>query len=71
MSWKDRLKQEYLELRERYEKLRRLKNKYDAGIRDIEALKKDSMWILEKQLEAMTEYMHWLEVRLEQHGIEY
>lgn len=71
MNWKDRLKQEYLELKERYEKLRRVKNKYDAGIRDIEALKKDGMWALEKQLEAMTEYMHWLEVRLEQHGIEY
>lgn len=71
MDWKDRLKQEYLDLKERHEKLRRVKNKYDAGIRDVEALKKDNMLVLEKQLEAMTEYMHWLEVRLEQHGIEY
>ena len=71
MDWKDRLKKEYLELKERHEKLRRVKNRYDAGFVDDEVFKNESMWVLQRQLDAMTEYLHWLEVRLEKHGIEY
>ena len=71
MDWKDRLKKEYAELKERHDRLRRVKNRYDAGFVDDEVFKHESMWVLQRQLDAMTEYLHWLEVRLEKHDIEY
>lgn len=75
MDWKERLKKEYSELKERYEKLKayntKLEVKYsisrcgDSSLED--SYRRD---LLRNQQRTMGEYLHFLELRAELEGIE-
>ena len=63
----ERMKAEYRELKERYEKLHRMLVKYDAGTLDFTPT--CPIELLKKQAKAMGEYAYTLEVRAEIEGI--
>lgn len=67
-SWQDRMKKEYRELKERYEKLHRMVTKYEAGT--INFTPNCPIDLLCQQKRHMGEYLHDLEIRAEIEGIE-
>lgn len=68
MDYKDRMKTEYAELKERYTKLHKMLVKYEAGTLDFELAAPAEL--LYKQKAAMGEYLRCLEIRAEYEGIE-
>lgn len=74
-AWKERLKEEYSQLKERYEKLRAYNNKkeiesYLMGDCSLKPEEYHSNRLLKKQQSAMGEYLHILELRAELAHIE-
>lgn len=73
MDWKERLKQEYSELKERYEKLKAYNNKLEVQrcLSDKFFKAEDSYRfdLLRNQQRVMGEYLHFLELRAELEGI--
>lgn len=74
-AWKDRLKEEYAQLKERYEKLKAYNNKQEVEaylLKNIAEEPEDmySRVLLKKQQSAMGEYLHILELRAELAHIE-
>jgi N-acetylmuramoyl-L-alanine amidase len=63
----ERMKAEYRELKERYDKLHRIVVKYDAGTLDFTPT--CPIELLKKQAKAMGEYLYVLEVRAEIEGV--
>ena len=59
--WKERMVQEYKELKERYTKLHKMLVKYDAGKLEFEP--KCPIDLLREQAGAMGKYLYILEVR--------
>lgn len=74
-DWKERLKAEYTQIKERYEKLKAYNNKQEVGAHlliDVAEEPKSiySRALLKAQQKAMGEYLHILELRAELHHIE-
>lgn len=74
-DWKERLKAEYTQTKERYEKLKAYNNKQKVeaySLKDIAEEPEDifSRMLLKKQQTIMGEYLHILELRAERHHIE-
>lgn len=67
-TWQDRMKREYRETKERYEKLHRMVTKYEAGT--LKITPKSSIELLKQQKRHMGEYLHDLEIRAEIEGVE-
>ena len=63
MDWKERVVQEYKELKERYNKLHRMLIKYEAGTLDFTP--NCSLELLKEQKMYMGEYLRILEIRAE------
>ena len=63
MDWKERVVQEYKELKERYNKLHRMLIKYEAGTLDFTP--NCSLELLKEQKMYMGEYLRVLEIRAE------
>lgn len=66
-TWQERLKREYHETKERYEKLHRMVTKYEAGV--LEFTPNCSIDLLKQQKRHMGEYLHDLEIRAEIEGV--
>lgn len=66
--WQERMKREYRETKERYEKLHKMVTKYEAGTLDFTP--NCSLDLLRQQKRHMGEYLHDLEVRAEIEGVE-
>lgn len=66
-TWQERMKQEYRETKERYEKLHRMVTKYEAGV--LEFTPNCSIDLLKQQKRHMGEYLHDLEIRAEIKGV--
>ena len=62
-TWKDRLREEYCQTKERYEKLHKLIVKYEAGTLDFKP--KYPLDLLKKQASNMGQYLYCLEIRAE------
>ena len=62
-TYKDRMREEYLQLKDRYDKLHRMVTKYEAGTLDFTPT--CSLDLLKAQKKAMGEYLHCLEIRAE------
>ena len=74
-GWKERLKEEYAQCKERYEKLKAYNTKQEVKaylLKDVAEEPEDiySRALLKKQQTAMGEYLHILELRAELHHIE-
>mgnify|MGYP006887540847 CR=1 FL=1 len=67
-TWQNRMKLEYRETKERYEKLHKMVTKYEAGTLDFTP--NCSLDLLRQQKRHMGEYLHDLEIRAEVEGIE-
>lgn len=67
-TWQERMQKEYHDLKTRYEKLRRMVTKYEAGTLDFTP--NCSLELLRQQKRHMGEYLHDLEIRAEVEGIE-
>ena len=63
MDWKERVVQEYKELKERYNKLHKMLIKYEAGTLDFTP--NCSLELLKEQEMYMGEYLRILEIRSE------
>ena len=63
MDWKERVVQEYKELKERYNKLHKMIIKYEAGTLDFTP--NCSLELLKEQEMYMGEYLRVLEIRSE------
>ena len=63
MDWKERVVQEYKELKERYNKLHRMVIKYEAGTLDFTP--NCSLGLLKEQEMYMGDYLRILEIRSE------
>ena len=63
MDWKERVVQEYKELKERYNKLHKMIIKYGAGTLDLTP--NCSLELLKEQEMYMGEYLRVLEIRSE------
>lgn len=63
MDWKERVVQEYKELKERYNKLHKMIVKYEAGTLDFTP--NCSLGLLKEQEMYMGEYLRVLEIRSE------
>ena len=63
MDWKERVVQEYKELKERYNKLQKMLIKYEAGTLDFTP--NCSLELLKEQKMYMGEYLRILEIRSE------
>ena len=61
--WKERMIQEYQELKGRYERLHRMLVKYECGTLDFQP--NCSLELLRRQEYAMVEYLNVLEIRAE------
>lgn len=75
MDWKKRLKEEYSEVKERYEKLKAYNTKLEVKLytsRRVDTSAVDSYRcdLLRNQQRTMGEYLHLLELRAELEGIE-
>jgi len=74
MDWKERLKQEYAELKEKYEKLKAFNNKQEVKMRisPVTASEEDCFrrGLMKDQQDYMRKYLHILELRAELEGIE-
>ena len=66
-TWQERMKREYHETKERYEKLHRAVTKYEAGT--LNFTQKCSIDLLKQQKRHMGEYLHDLEIRAEIEGV--
>ena len=66
-TWQERMKREYHETKERYEKLHRMVTKYEAGT--LNFTPKCSIDLLKQQKRHMGEYLHDLEIRAEIEGV--
>ena len=66
-TWQERMKLEYRETKERYEKLHRMVTKYEAGV--LEFTPNCSIDLLKQQKRHMGEYLHDLEIRAEIEGV--
>lgn len=66
-TWQQRMKREYRETKERYEKLHRMVTKYEAGV--LEFTPNCSIDLLKQQKRHMGEYLHDLEIRAEIEGV--
>lgn len=62
-DWKERLRAEYHQVKERYEKLHKMIVKYDAGTLDFTP--NCSLDLLNWQQRVMGEYLYVLEIRAE------
>ena len=67
-DYKDRFKGEYFQVKERYERLRKMVVRYQAGTLSFEP--KCDLELLQSQLSAMRDYLYVLEVRAQIEGIE-
>ena len=67
-TWQERMKCEYRETKERYEKLHRMVTKYEAGV--LEFTPTCSIELLKQQKRHMGEYLHDLEIRSFVEGVE-
>lgn len=67
-DYKERFKGEYYQVKERYERLRKMVVRYQAGNLDFEP--KCDLELLKSQLSAMRDYIYILEVRAQIEGIE-
>lgn len=67
-TWQERMKREYREPKERYERLHRMVTKYEAGTLDFTP--NCSLELLRQQKRHMGEYLHDLEIRAEIEGVE-
>ena len=67
-DYKDRFKGEYFQVKERYERLRKMVVRYQAGTLSFEP--KCDLELLKSQLSAMRVYLYVLEVRAQIEGIE-
>lgn len=63
MDWKERVVQEYKELKERYNKIHKMIIKYEAGTLDFTP--NCSLGLLKEQEMYMGEYLRVLEIRAE------
>lgn len=61
MTYKDRMVEEYRQLKTRYDKLHQMCIKYEAGTLDFTP--SCPLYLLRMQKRAMGEYLHCLEVR--------
>lgn len=61
MDYKDRMRNEYLELKDKYDKLHRMLVKYDAGKLDFTP--NCSIELLREQAATMGKYLYILEMR--------
>lgn len=68
-DWKERLRGEYLSLKERIEKLHKTLIRWEAGVVEPQCV--TPIEVLQTQYEHMTNYLNTLEVRMELEGIEY
>ena len=68
MDWKERVVQEYKELKERYNKLHKMIIKYEAGTLDFTP--NCSLELLKEQKRYMGEYLRVLEIRSEIENID-
>lgn len=66
-TWQERMKQEYRETKERYEKLHRMVTKYEGGT--LNFTPNCSIDLLKQQKRHMGEYLHDLEIRAEVEGV--
>lgn len=66
-TWQERMKREYHETKERYEKLNRLLVKHAAGTLDFTL--KCPIELLKAQREHMSDYLYTLEIRAEIEGV--
>lgn len=66
-TWQERMKREYRETKERYEKLHRMVTKYEAGT--LGFTPNCSIELLKQQKRHMGEYLHDLEIRAEIEGV--
>ena len=66
-DYKARMKKEYWQLKDRYDKLHQMCIKYEAGTLDFEPT--CSLELLTKQKAAMGNYLHCLEVRAQIEGV--
>lgn len=66
-TWQERMKREYRETKERYEKLHRIVTKFETGA--LEFTPKSSIELLCQQKRHMGEYLHDLEIRAEIEGV--
>ena len=67
-DWKDRLKAEYAQTKERYEKLKAMLEKWDAG--ELSFTPTCNRGIYNFQIRAMADYIATLETRAVIEGIE-
>ena len=68
MDYKDRMKTEYAELKERYTKLHKMIVRYEAGTLDFTP--DCPIELLKRQKAAMGEYLNCLEIRAEIEKVE-
>lgn len=68
-DYKERMKAEYLQLKIRYGKLRKMIVKYEAGTLDFDKVK-TPFHVLNDQANLMREYLYILELRSEYEGID-
>lgn len=68
MDYKDRMKSEYAELKERYTKLHKMIVRHEAGTLDFTP--DCPIELLKKQKSAMGEYLYCLEIRAEIEKVE-
>ena len=61
MDYKDRMRKEYIELKDKYDKLHRMLVKYDAGKLDFTP--NYSIGLLREQASTMEKYLYILEMR--------
>ena len=66
-DYKERMKKEYWQLKDRYNKLHTMVTKYEAGTLDFTP--NCSLELLTKQKAAMGQYLHCLEIRAEIEGV--
>lgn len=66
-TWQERMRREYCETEERYEKLNRLLVKHAAGTLDFTL--KCPIELLKAQREHMSDYLYTLEIRAEIEGV--
>lgn len=67
-TWQERMKREYRETKDRYERLHWMVTKYEAGV--LEYTPKCSIELLKQQKKHMGEYLHDLEVGAFVEGVE-
>ena len=67
-DYKERFKGEYYQVKERYERLRKMVVRYQAGTLNFEP--KCDLELLKSQLSAMRDYIYILEIRAQIEGVE-